>query len=678
MEAREPGNLEEQVAELRARVRRLEGTLQDYGIALREEAELRATGRAAVAKPGEAGTMTAAAAPAEAHPEAAGAQGAGVGAGPGPQAGAGIGASETVAAARAGMGAAPAQVPVRPPQFAPVEPAKAGEDRSLESRIGSQWFNRIGILAVLIAAAWFLKLAIDNHWIGPLGRVLIGLVAGAALVAWSERFRTHGYKGFSYSLKAVGSGVLYLSLWAAFSLYGLVDSGVAFAAMVAVTAFNGFLSWVQDAELLALYAIVGGFSTPLLLSTGVNHEVALFTYLLLLDGAVLALVALKPWSRLLCASFLGTVFFFASWSVQYYAQNEFGTTAFFLGVFFLIFAWAPRLVRVQAEGGSSHPAWDNLALVVVPLANAALGYLGFYLMLEKAASGDAAPWVAVAFAAFYLLLLRLPARGAIHGSTGVVTSLHLTIAVVFLIIAIPLKTHGRWLTIGWLAEGAALMWLARRVGTLLLTVLGGVCLVLGLIALVTLSAPASLTPIFNERFGTYLFAIAVCALVARLAAKAPAEAQREPAIAWRQIAAVAVLAVNALILLAVGLEIHNYWWAVQYHPYATGRQRFLVPEEWRQANNYRMYAQFTYSAFFMLFGAVLLALGFWRRSAFLRWQALVLLAVSIAKVFTVDVSALSQGYRILSFLGLGALLLAVSFVYQRDWLNLRKTEHKTT
>jgi len=32
---------------------------------------------------------------------------------------------------------------------------------------------------------------------------------------------------------------------------------------------------------------------------------------------------------------------------------------------------------------------------------------------------------------------------------------------------------------------------------------------------------------------------------------------------------------------------------------------------------------------------------------------------------------LSQGFRIFSFLGLGALLLGVSFVYQRDWLNLR-------
>jgi len=54
-----------------------------------------------------------------------------------------------------------------------------------------------------------------------------------------------------------------------------------------------------------------------------------------------------------------------------------------------------------------------------------------------------------------------------------------------------------------------------------------------------------------------------------------------------------------------------------------------------------------------------------------RWQALVLLALAIGKVFLVDMSELSQGYRILSFLGLGVLLLGVSFVYQRDWLSLK-------
>ena len=46
---------------------------------------------------------------------------------------------------------------------------------------------------------------------------------------WSERFRGRGYRVFSYSLKAVGIGILYLSLWAAYQVYGLMPSGVAFA-----------------------------------------------------------------------------------------------------------------------------------------------------------------------------------------------------------------------------------------------------------------------------------------------------------------------------------------------------------------------------------------------------------------------------------------------------------------
>ena len=617
MDSRDTRELQAEIAALRGRVWRLEETLKEQGIALWEEPEAAASAGAGRVEEGS----VAAQAPMPPREEA----------------------REPVAA------------PV--PQFATVEPAGARAEQSLESRIGSQWFNRIGILAVLIAAAWFLKLAIDNHWIGPAGRVLIGLVAGAGLVAWSERFRTRGYAAFSYSLKAIGSGVLYLSLWAAFSLYHLVDSGVAFAAMIVVTAFNGFLAWVQDAELLALYAIVGGFSTPLLLSTGVNHEVALFTYLLLLDLAVLVLVALKPWSRLLCGAFAGTVFFFAEWWFEYYSPDQFGTTAFFLAVFFLIFAWAPRLVRLRKN--IPDLGWDGLALVAVPLVNAGLGFLGYYLLLQDAGSA-AAPWVAVAFAAFYLLLLRLPVRGAIRGSAAATAALHLTIAVVFLTIAIPLKTQGRWMTIGWLAEGAALVWLARRIASTLLMLLALLCLALGLVALVAVNPAASLTPVFNERFGTYLFAIAVCGFVTWLAMREPGT---ESTIAWRGIAAGAGLAVNALILLAVGWEIHAYWWYLQWRG------------DWTLMHDYGMYAQFTYSAFFMLFGAVLLALGFWRRVAFLRWQALVLLAVSIGKVFTVDVSALSQGYRILSFLGLGALLLAVSFAYQKDWLNLRKAAH---
>jgi uncharacterized membrane protein len=457
----------------------------------------------------------------------------------------------------------------------------------------------------------------------------------------------------------VGSGALYLSLWAAFSLYHLVPPGAAFAAMILVTAFNGYMAWAQNAELLGLYAIVGALSTPILVSTGGNHEITLFSYLLVLNIAALILVAMRPWSRLLFGAYLGTVLLFIGWWSDYYSNNQFGRTAFFLTAFFLLFAFAPKLVRVDLQDGAPHSAWDQLAMVVLPIANAALGFFAYYALFDWPTSSWTGAWLAVAFAAFYLLLLRLPAWGKLRASPPMLSALHLTTAVVFLTIAIPLKAQGRWLTIGWLAEGAALLWMASRQRMLLLRVLALLCLALGLIALLTVNPSASTTPIFNQRFASYLAAIAAFAFAAWVEIEPKVEGERNLEAPRPTIAAAALLTVNALILLAIAWEIHSFWWLRHWRG---------DPNQW---NNYLMYAQFTYSAWFMVFGAILLAIGFWRRSPFLRWQALVLLAATIVKVFLFDMSQLSQAYRILSFLGLGALLLAVSFVYQRDWLKLR-------
>jgi uncharacterized membrane protein len=614
------GSLEDQVGELRSRVLRLEQALQVRGITVEEPSPVPA---AQVQAPISTSAL-------DSPPSA-------------PQ-------------------MAPPQLapsPIVPPSFGSFDTVVKEDTRSLENRIGSQWFNRVGILAMLIGVAWFLKLAFDNHWIGPLGRVFVGLVAGAALIAWSERFEKRGFAAFAYSLKAVGSGTLYLSLWAAFSVYALMPEWAAFGAMILVTAFNGYISWARNAELLALYAIAGGLTTPLLVSTGGNHEVTLFSYLLILDIAVLLLAVLRPWSRLLFAAFTGTVLFISGWWFTFYSQQQEGRTAFFIVGFFLIFAFAPRFVRASLDEHGDSSAWDKLALVLLPILNAALGFLAFYSLPTPTTQDWAGPWIAVAFAAFYLLLLRLPANGVFGATPAVLSRLHLAAAVVFLTIAIPLKTHGRWMTIGWLVEGAALLWVARRSGLLLLRVFALLCLVLGLFALLTVNPSSSNTPLLNERFGTFCVGIAVFAFAAWLARNSTHEEAVEPILRWPFLAAASVLAVNALILISISSEIHNYWSSLSWRG------------DWALEHSYRMYAHFSYSAFFMVFGALLLSVGFWKRSAFLRWQALVLLALTIVKVFLSDISELSQGFRIFSFLGLGALLLGVSFAYQRDWLNLR-------
>ncbi len=325
---------------------------------------------------------------------------------------------------------------------------------SLENRIGSQVFSRIGIVALLVATTLFLKWAIDNHWIGPIGRVAAGMVGGAALVLWSERFRRKGFPAFSYSLKAVGSGVLYLSLWAAFQLYHLLPASAALGAMVLVTAWNAYMAWAQNSQILAAYALAGGFATPLLLASGGNHEVFLFSYVLAIDIAAVVLVRLKNWPRLLLGAFPATVAYFVGWYAEYYGAFNVGQpleiTTVFIVLFFVVFL-SPT-IRPGEAGGQG---WTPITEVFLPLADATFVALALYSVLQDSHQHELLPWIAVLLGAFYLGLMRLP-------QSRVASAVHLSLAVVFLTIAIPLKASGRWITIGWLAEGVALLWVSAR------------------------------------------------------------------------------------------------------------------------------------------------------------------------------------------------------------------------
>jgi uncharacterized membrane protein len=110
-----------------------------------------------------------------------------------------------------------------PPPRTPSFPSVGTFNRStssddLEGQIGKLWLNRIGVAAILIGVAYFLKYAFDSQWIGPGGRIALGLMSGIAVIVLSEIVRRQGQAAFSYSLKAVGIGVLYLSLWGAFQI----------------------------------------------------------------------------------------------------------------------------------------------------------------------------------------------------------------------------------------------------------------------------------------------------------------------------------------------------------------------------------------------------------------------------------------------------------------------------
>jgi uncharacterized membrane protein len=560
----------------------------------------------------------------------------------------------------------PLHVPPRPNVAAPkIAHPTPRSSESLEGTIGKLWLNRIGIVAILIGVAYFLKYAFDSGWIGPGGRVAIGLLAGIAVVVWSESFRSKGSAAFSYSLKAVGIGILYLSLWAASQYFHLIPASVAFVAMILVTASTITLALTQDAEILAVYAMIGGFSTPGLVSTGENHEIVLFSYVVLLDLAILAMVAFKPWRRIVWGAMLGTAVMYVGWSAEYYDSSERTVTVLFASIFFAIFALAPLLTPL------SHSRWHSgmsITLMLLPLVNGAGYFLALFVMYDR--ETVTLTWYALALAAVYLVLSSQFKR-RVDSDPNVVKTvnlLHVAVAIAFITVAIPLKLDAHWITIGWLIESAVLLFVAVKSDAHFLRIFAGCTLALGVCRLLFFDNFNVQTLIFNARFATFLVAIAILAGI--VAAGEHYGSERE-----MPFVKLAGIALNVLALVALTSEANGYF-SRQITAIYQHRNMYEATRQLEIARD------FSFSAIWILYGAALMVIGFWKRSAFIRWQAMVLLAVTIGKVFLYDSRELQQIYRILSFIALGVMLMAVSYAYHRDWFKLSprksgRTEQET-
>ena len=498
----------------------------------------------------------------------------------------------------------------RRPAPTPKPPPKPRPSRNLETLIGAHWLNRIGIAAVLVGAAYFLKYAFENNWVGPVARVSVGVAVGIAILVWSERFP----QLFSYSLKVVGVGILYLSIWAASEMYALIGGGLAFAAMTIVTGSLVGLALRDRSEFIAGLAITGGFLTPVLLSTGTNHEVELFAYLALLDIAALVLVALYPWVRLLLVAFIGTLFLYIGWYSSYYTAAQMGRTIGFITLFFLIFSAA-----VSFRG--SHTAFIFLAF-----ANALAYFIELSVIVQRR---EILGRYAIALAAFFLALSFIARSSLLRAA-------HLAMALGFVTVAIPLELDAVWITIGWVGEAAALLALSQVVRpSTIFHRLGAFALALAVFRLLFLDAFHPQHLLWNMRALTYAVTIAVFCGIAVVSAR------KQQIAVWKA----SVVSLNALALIGLTEEAWDFF------------SRGIVRD-------------FAWSALWMLYGAALMIVGFRRRAPFLRWLSLGLLAITVGKVFLYDLSALQRVYRILSFIGLGVLLLAISFAYQKKWLTV--------
>ncbi len=222
--------------------------------------------------------------------------------------------------ARAASGGASTEVPPeRPPTEQPgrgdhtwswqrepdasTEVPPAGATHATEAKAdladhGERWLGRVGVIFMVLAFGFLFRYALDQGWIGPVFRLVLGFGAATAMLVIGLRLEGERER-YSQYLLGGAIGIYYLVGFSAYELYSLVPFVVAFAFMCAVTVLAFVLAERQRLSSLAVIGAGGGLATPFLVNTGSGNVPGLIAYTMLILVGAGALQFLRGWRRLL-------------------------------------------------------------------------------------------------------------------------------------------------------------------------------------------------------------------------------------------------------------------------------------------------------------------------------------------------------------------------------------------
>ena len=349
--------------------------------------------------------------------------------------------------------------PLQPPFSAPPrKPTFFESNPDLEKFIGENLVSKIGIAILVLAIGYFVKYAIDNEWIGTIGRVAVGVVCGGILIGIAHRLRA-GYHAFSSVLAGGGLAVLYFTITLAHQQYQLFGSGssaqtIAFIIMLVITVFAALLALLYNRQELAVIALTGGFAAPFLISTGSGNYITLFIYLIVLNTGLLLIAYRKAWRILNTTAFVFTVILFASWlySLPDAAKASVYANGFlFATIFYLLFLVINIANNIKEN--KHFIAFDFSIL----LANTGLFFSAGLYCLHGMNAGEYNGLFSAAMGVFNLALSYFLFRKQSLDKN--ILYLLISITLTFVSLTAPLQLQGHFITLFWASEAVLLGWL---------------------------------------------------------------------------------------------------------------------------------------------------------------------------------------------------------------------------
>jgi len=356
-------------------------------------------------------------------------------------------------------------------------------------------------VVLFFGVAFLLKYTYERVHV-PIELRLFAVSLGAmALLAFGWRLR-RARPGYALALQGGGVAILYLVIFGAFRLFGLLPAPLAFALLVAVAAASAVLAIAQDSLALAAIGVSGGFLAPVLASTGKGSHVMLFSYYAVLNAGIVAVAWTKAWRVLNLIGFAFTFVIGVLWGVNAYRPELFSSTEPFLLLFFAMYVAIP-LLFARRRKLELRDYVDGTLVFGVPIVA-----FGLQTALVRSFEYGAA-YSALGLGAIYLCLALVLYRRT-GGNLRLLVESFIALSLAFGTLSIPLAFDGRLTSAAWALEGAAVAWIAVRQGRLLARCFGYFLqFAAGLAFLAEMHRGHGATPVLNSTYlGTAFLALA--------------------------------------------------------------------------------------------------------------------------------------------------------------------------
>lgn len=287
------------------------------------------------------------------------------------------------------------------------------------------WPMKLGAFLILLGFGWLTTYAFLNNWIGPAGRITLGMFAGIAIMLLGN-WRMARSRAQGAVLIGLGSTVFLMTTFAAREVYDFFTPAAALAIMGLVAFFVGVASWKHTSLSLAVIGILSGSIAPLLTNSPEPSFSGLFSYLFVLSLGIVWLASIRSWRVLMILSLLIVSAYSAPWFANGVPEADMTAAAIFATLFGLLYYAVGLLTMVRAKEKS-------IADMVVAGANALFILLWIVAIAPDHLESIITTAVALLFAAAAFALFRMTEEkslffvyaGAAVGLLGAATALEL-------------------------------------------------------------------------------------------------------------------------------------------------------------------------------------------------------------------------------------------------------------